>query len=206
MIDNSTYLLFVAASAAVVAVPGPTVTVIIANSLRGGSRTGLLNVAGTQCGVLLMTVVLAAGLSSVVTATGRVFDVLRLLGATYLIWLGVKLWRADGSLADTPAGVASRRASGYFWQGFLVIWSNPKALFFFGAFIPQFVDPAAAAAPQVLLLGLTFIAVATVFDSAYAIAAGRVGGLLSRRNLRVLERVSGSCLIGGGLWLALERR
>lgn len=205
MIDATTWLTYVAASTLVVVVPGPTVTVIIANSLRAGPASGLLNVAGTQAGLLLMVIVLAAGLSTIVASAGLVFEVLRIVGAAYLIWLGVKMWRADGRLAEAAAGPA-RSHKRYFWQGFLVIWSNPKALLFFGAFIPQFVDPVGNPALQVTLLGLTFMAIAAVLDGAYAVAAGKTGALLSRHNVRWLERISGSFLIGGGIWLALTRR
>lgn len=206
MIEPAAYLAYVAACALIVVVPGPTVTVIIANSLRAGTRAGLANVAGTQAGLLAMVLVLAAGLSTVVAAMAWAFDVLRLLGAAYLVWLGVRLWRSDGRLGEPTAEARPRTLARYFWQGVLVIWSNPKALFFFGAFIPQFVDPAGNAAVQTVVLGVTFMAVATVLDGAYAVAAGRTGALLSRRNVRLLERVSGTALIGGGLWLALSRR
>ncbi len=205
MIDAGAWLAFAAASALVVIVPGPTVTLIVANSLRAGPRAGLLNVAGTQAGLAGMIVVLAGGLEALVASAGFVFEVLRLVGAAYLIWLGLKMWRSDGRLGD-PGPATRRSGAALFWQGFVVIWSNPKALLFFGAFIPQFVDPAAAAAPQVLLLGATFMAAATIFDGAYAVAAGRAGSLLSRSRLRLVERLSGSFLIGGGLWLALTRR
>jgi len=203
--DLTAWLAFVAASALIVIVPGPTVTVIIANSLRAGPMAGLMNVAGTQAGLILMVAVLAAGLETIVTQAGVVFDVLRLIGAAYLVWLGVKMWRSDGRLGQAEAGTA-RTYGSYAWQGFLVIWSNPKALLFFGAFIPQFVSPEGNAALQVVLLGLTFMAVALVLDGAYAVAAGKTGALLSRRNVRWLERISGSFLIGGGIWLALSRR
>ncbi|MCB1860048.1 MAG: LysE family translocator [Gammaproteobacteria bacterium] len=205
--DISTYLLYVAASAAVVIVPGPTVTMIIANSLRAGTGAGLMNVAGTQMGLALMLGVLAAGLSTIVESMADVFEVLRLLGAAYLIWLGVGLWRSNGRLGRTGQETGSEAgASRYFWQGFLVIWSNPKALLFFGAFIPQFVDPALSAVPQVLVLGVTFMVIATLLDGCYALVAGRTGSLLSRHNVCLLERISGSCLIGSGLWLAFSRR
>lgn len=205
MFDLTTWITYLAACALIVIVPGPTVTVIIANSLRAGPAAGLMNVAGTQAGLLIMIGVLALGLETIVTQAGAVFDVLRLLGAAYLIWLGVKMWRSDGDLGQADAG-ARRSLGRYAWQGFLVIWSNPKALLFFGAFIPQFVSPDGNAALQVTLLGLTFMAVALVLDGAYAVAAGTTGALLSRRNVRLLERVSGSFLIGGGVWLALSRR
>jgi homoserine/homoserine lactone efflux protein len=198
------YVAYVAACVAIVIVPGPTVTVIIANSLRNGARAGLLNVAGTQAGLAIMLVVLAAGLQVIVQSMAHVFDWIRLAGAAYLIWLGIKLLRSDGTMGvveDVP-----RAHGAYFWQGFIVILSNPKALFFFGAFIPQFLNPAGSAVAQTLMLGATFMVVATVLDGAYALLAGGAGRWLSRTRVRTLEIGSGLCLIGGGIWLALSRR
>lgn len=197
------YFAFCIAATALAIVPGPTVTVIIANSLKHGARAGLLNVVGTQAGLVILIGILAAGLSTVVAYFGAVFDIVRLLGAAYLVWLGIRLWRSDGSLGTADAKAPR---GGFFWQGFVVILSNPKALLFFGAFIPQFIDPAGNALAQTLFLGVTFMAVATLLDGAYALAAGRAGGLLSRANIRLVERLSGTILIGGGLWLALQRR
>lgn len=205
MADWPTLVAYTLACALIVIVPGPTVTVIIANSLRSGARSGLANVAGTQAGLIIMIAILALGLETVVTVMGEAFVWLKLAGAAYLVWLGIKLWRSDGSLADAPKAT-TKSMRGYFWQGFFVIWSNPKALFFFGAFIPQFIVPHGNAALQTVLLGLIFMAVATVLDGAYAVAAGKTGGLLSRGNIRILEKVSGTFLIGGGIWLALSKR
>lgn len=199
--DGATYLAYVAACIAIVIVPGPTVTVIIANALRHGSRAGLLNVVGTQIGIGLMIGILTLGLAAVVAVMAEVFDVLRLLGAAYLIWLGIKLWRSKGELHSDTAKPAPKL--GFIAQGFVVIWSNPKALLFFGAFIPQFVDPTAGdAAAQTALLGFTFMAVATVLDGGYALLAGRAGRLLTSARVRLVEKISGSLLIGGGAWLA----
>ena len=198
------WLVYVAACIAVVIVPGPTVTVIIANSLRHGARAGLLNVAGTQAGLAILLAILAAGLQFVVAALGEVFWWLRLAGAAYLVWLGFKLLASRGRLAGKGDVAAPR--GGYFWQGFAVILANPKALFFFGAFIPQFVDPSGNAVVQTLVLGATFMVVATVLDGGYALAAGGTGRWLSRSRVRALEVFSGLCLVGGGLWLALSRR
>jgi len=207
MIDFSTLLTFTLACIAIVIVPGPTVTVIIANSLRQGSGAGLMNVAGTQAGLLLMVGILALGLQTIVAAIGEIFVYLKLVGAVYLIYLGVQLWRSNGALADpSDVKVKKRSMKGYFWQGFFVIWANPKALFFFGAFIPQFVNPAGNAALQTMLLGGIFMAVATILDSLYAFAGGKTGSWLSQSNVRIIERLSGTALIGGGLWLALSKR
>ncbi len=203
--DLLTYATFVLACIALVIVPGPTVTVIIANSLRSGAIAGLMNVAGTQAGLAVMVVALGLGLSTVIAVMAELFEVIRWLGAAYLVWLGIKLWRSDGKLgeakADGPAGTPAR----WFWQGVLVIWSNPKALLFFGAFIPPFVDPAGSAFWQTVLLGGTFMVTAAIFDSLYALAAGRAGGMLARHRVRLLEKIAGSLLIGGGVWLATRK-
>lgn len=197
------YLAYIAASVLIVIVPGPTVTVIVANSLAHGARAGLLNVAGTQLGLAIMIGVLLVGLTSIIETMGWWFDWLRLAGAAYLIWIGYKLIRSSGTIdagdsAPTPRG-------GFFLQGFLVILSNPKALLFFGAFIPQFVDPSRDYVLQVILLGATFMAVATVLDATYAILSGGAGAFLTRQRVRLVSRISGAFLIGGGVWLALTR-
>lgn len=204
VLEAETLLSFIVACIIIVIVPGPTVTVIIANSMKRGAKAGLLNVLGTQLGLLSMIAVLALGLSAVVSGMGTAFEVLRLLGAAYLIWLGIKLWRSNGDLGAAEPG--SRPMGSFVLQGFIVIWSNPKALLFFGAFIPQFIDPAGSAASQTVFLGLIFMAVATVFDGLYALAAGGTGAWLSRERIRMTERIAGTFLIGGGLWLAFARR
>ena len=142
------------ASFVIVIVPGPTVTVIIANSLRDGARAGLLNVAGTQAGLVPMVLIVALGLKTVVALMAQWFFWIKLTGAAYLIWLGYKLWRSDGSIGDP-----SHRCSGRLWaisgKASLVIWSNPKALLFFGAFLPQFIDPAGNAFLQMVYGGVS---------------------------------------------------
>ncbi|MAJ62874.1 MAG: transporter [Alphaproteobacteria bacterium] len=210
MFDLATYLTFLLACVAVVIVPGPTVTVIIANSLRHGSRAGLANVAGTQLGLAVMLVILATGLQLVIEAMGTLFVYVKLIGAAYLIYLGYNMIRNRNKHEDTEIAAtrdaASFRWQKYFWQGVLVIWSNPKALLFFGAFIPQFVVPGGAVITQTLLLGGTFMLVATVLDSAYAIAAGKAGGLLTAKRRGILDVIGGTALFGGGIWLALTKR
>ena len=199
------FFAFALACLAIVIVPGPTVTVIIANSLRKGAGAGLMNVLGTQVGLVPMILVVAFGLETVISFMGQAFFWIKLIGAAYLIWLGVKLLLSDGSLGSAKGKTMSFQ--GYFWQGFLVIWSNPKALFFFGAFIPQFVDPSSGNAFwQTLLLGTTFIVIATICDGAYALLAGKAGNLLTQSRVRAVEIASGLCLIGGGVWIALAKR
>jgi homoserine/homoserine lactone efflux protein len=131
------------------------------------------------------------------------FDWVRLAGAAYLVWLGVKLLRSPGSLMT--AQDAPKPRGGFFLQGFLVLMSNPKALILFGALFPQFIDPNGDYVRQVIILGLTAMATAGVFDSAYAILAGSARAVLSQRRVHLISRLSGGCLIGGGMWLALVR-
>jgi threonine/homoserine/homoserine lactone efflux protein len=203
MPEWTTLLSYVLACFVIIIVPGPTVTVTIANSMKYGTRAGLLNVVGTQLGLMTMIAVLALGLSAIVAGMGDIFDILRLLGAAYLIWLGVKLWRSDGRLGGVDA--ASRKPRSFTLQGFLVIWSNPKALFFFGAFIPQFIDPAGSYPLQIALMGLTAMFFGALSDSTYALAAARAGRALSTKRFRLLTRIGGGFLVGGGLWLAFSR-
>jgi threonine/homoserine/homoserine lactone efflux protein len=198
------YLAYVLACVIIVIVPGPTVTLIVANSLTHGTRAGLLNVVGTQIGLILMIGVVVVGLASLVAAMGWWFDWVRLAGAAYLVWLGVKLIRSSGAVGMDGRAPVPR--GGFVWQGFLVILSNPKALLLFGAFIPQFVDAKGEYVGQVVLLGVTFMLVALVFDGGYAVLAGRAGALLSLRRVQMVSRASGALLIGGGVWLALARR
>ena len=203
MISLEVYLAYVAACFVIAAVPGPTVTVIVANSLAYGTRAGMLNVAGTQAGLAVMMASVVVGLSTVIAVMGVWFDWIRLAGAAYLVWLGWKLLRSPDDLGQARAAAPR---GGFFLQGLLVILSNPKGLLWFGAFIPQFVDPNGAYVGQIVLLGVTAMAVALITDGAYAVLTGRAGTLLSRSRVRLVSRASGAFLIGGGLWLAFTRR
>jgi homoserine/homoserine lactone efflux protein len=199
------YLTFCLAALALAVVPGPTVTVTVANSLRYGARAGLMNVAGTQVGVLIWLAVAALGLNAAIALMGVWFDVLRWAGAAYLVWLGVKLWRGSGDMGAAST-VPDRGNAGFFMQGFVVILSNPKMLVLFSALIPPFLSRNGDVMAETLLLGGTFAVIAAVTDSIWALAAGSAGAWLTRSRIRVVEIVSGTCLIGGGVWMALKGR
>lgn len=197
------YAAFLAACVVLVLVPGPTVTLTLANSLKHGTRAGLLSVLGTQLGLAVMLVIVGVGLTSLVETAGLWFDWLRLAGAAYLVWLGWKMIRGAGQ--ELEQGGAAPPRGGFVLQGALVALSNPKTLLFFGAFFPQFVDPARDFGLQIFIMGMTAMAVAVVSDSLYALAAGRARQAFTARRVAFLERVSGGFLIGGGLWLAFSR-
>jgi threonine/homoserine/homoserine lactone efflux protein len=198
------YAAFLVACVVIVVVPGPTVTLIVANSLRHGTRAGVLNMLGTQVGEAIIITIAGIGLTSFIEAMGHWFDWLRFAGAAYLIWLGWKMIRStgeapDGSPAQSPSG-------GFAAQGCLVALSNPKTLLFFGAFFPQFIDPSRDYVLQIAVMGLTALAISAISDSVYALAAGRAGRAMSDRPVRLLSRLSGGFLMGGGVWLAASRR
>ena len=198
------YLAFVAACIALALLPGPVVTLVIANGLRHGTRAALTNLLGVQLGLAIMIAVVAVGLTSLMATMGYWFDWVRFAGAAYLVWLGIKLIRfpVEGVHADEPPAPPR---GGFFLQGFVVLLSNPKVLVFFGAFLPQFMDMNRDHASQVTLLGITFMVIAGTTDAIYALAAGRARKFFSARRTRLLSRISGGFMIGGGIWLALTR-
>jgi threonine/homoserine/homoserine lactone efflux protein len=197
------YLAFVAACVVLAIVPGPIVTLLVANGLRHGTRAALVNIAGAQVGLAISIGVVAVGLTSMMATMGYWFDWLRFLGAAYLVWIGIKMVRAPG--LDVSKGDAPPPKGGFFLQGLVVLLSNPKMLIFFGAFIPQFVDLEKPHLPQVALLGVTFMGIAGATDAVYALLAGRARTLLSPMRTRLVSRLSGMCMIGGGVWLAMTR-
>jgi threonine/homoserine/homoserine lactone efflux protein len=198
------YLAFVATCIALALLPGPIVTLLIANGLRHGTRAALINIAGVQAGLAIVIGIVAIGLTTLMATLGYWFDWVRLAGAVYLVWLGIKLIRVpvEGVGSDAPPPPPR---GGFFLQGLLVSLSNPKVLVFFGAFIPQFVDMSRDHVSQVTLLGITFMVIAAVTDGLYALLAGRARSFFSARRTRLLSRVSGGFMIGGGIWLALTR-
>ena len=185
----------------VVIVPGPTVTLIIANTLSFGTRAGIFNVVGTQLGLILMIGLLAIGFQVVAKQLEWFLIVIRFLGAIYLVWLGYKIFTSP-SLRQK---VSDKKYfnNKFVLQGFLVIWSNPKAFLFLGAFIPQFLNINQLTEFQIIYLGLLFMLIGAIFDSAYAFVFGKFKNLMSSSHLKFLNRIGGSLLALLGLWLAI---
>jgi threonine/homoserine/homoserine lactone efflux protein len=200
------YLAFVAATALLILLPGPNVMLLVANSLAYGPRRALVTLAGTSSAIAVQLVVVALGMGSLILVLAGWFAWLRWLGAGYLLWLGVRQWRATPvALEDIDAGAVGARR--LFWQGVRVSATNPKTLLCYAAFFPQFVDPHGPPGPQLALLCTTFLVIATVLDGSYVLLAGRVRGWLrGRRGARLRNRITGSLLIATGLGLALARR
>ncbi len=198
------YLAYLAACIALALLPGPIVTLVIANGLRHGTRAALINVAGAQTGLAIVIGIVAIGLTSLMATMGYWFDWVRFAGAAYLVWFGIRLvlFPVEGVKVEEPPPPPR---GGFFLQGLLVLLSNPKVLVFFGAFIPQFMDMNRDHVPQVALLGMTFMVTAASTDAIYALLAGRARKFFSARRTRLVSRISGGFMIGGGIWLALTR-
>ena len=183
--------------------PGPIVTLIVATGARQGTRAALTAVAGATSGNAVLLACIALGLGWILQTSAEVFDALRLLGAAYLIWLGIQAWRHAGEKAQALAPAAHVHA----WRGFVVAITNPKSIAFFTAFLPQFIDPTLPVERQLLVMCVCSVTLGGMLDSGWAVASGlgRAWFVKPKHN-RLLARISGVVLIGGGIWLSLARR
>lgn len=205
MISAEHYLAFVITAVIIIVIPGPSVLFTIGRSLALGRRAGVLSVIGNALGILPAIVAVAFGLGAVVAASVVAFTIIKLVGAAYLVYLGVQAIRHRHD--HVPGAVTGPTSSGrLLWQGFVVGITNPKTLAFFVAVLPQFVDPVAGPVwAQLLLLGLTFAALALACDSVWAMAAGTARGWFARspRRISTLSGTGGVMMIGLGGTLAL---
>tara|TARA_Y100001947_G_scaffold43036_1_gene35636 strand:- start:36 stop:629 length:594 start_codon:yes stop_codon:yes gene_type:complete len=191
-------LYFIIASFLVVIVPGPTVSLIIANSLKSGVRAGLLNILGTQFGVLLLIFLLALGFEFISPFVDQIIKIVRIFGAIYLIILGIVAFKSKINVKNDQAEKYDKR---FILQGFIVILTNPKIFLFLGSFLPQFISLEHSVSFQIIYFGLLFILVATIFDSCYALIFGKFRNLIANKYLKILNLIGGSILILVGFWL-----
>jgi len=192
------------ASIALLLIPGPAVLYVVTQSAEQGRTAGLASVAGIHIGTLVHVTAAAAGLSALIVTSAVAFSVVKYAGAAYLVFLGVRKLLEGQPLAVTEARHAPLRH--VFVRGTVVNVLNPKTALFFLAFLPQFVDADRGAVwSQVVVLGLVFVALGLLSDSAYAIAGDAVGSVL-RRRAKAMRRISGSIYIGLGAVAALAKR
>ncbi|WP_053005724.1 LysE family translocator [Kiloniella spongiae] len=204
-INFNLWLAFVLATAVLAIIPGPIVTLVIANSLSQGTRAGVANVMGTVLGNMVLFLIGGLGMAWVLSALSNWFDVLRLAGAVYLVYLGIKSWRSKGQgLEDQEA---TKPGKSLFLQGVVVAITNPKTIIFYAAFFPQFMDPTLSAPGQLFVLSVTFLAVAAFLDMTYAFLAGRLRPyLLGARRAAIRNKITGVLLIVTGIALAFTRK
>jgi len=190
---------FVAASTALVLIPGPTVLLVVSYALGQGWRAALPMAVGVALGDFTAMSLSVLGIGALLMASATLFTAVKWIGAAYLVYLGVKLFRAGGALSAEPKTDASTalRMGAHAW---LVTSLNPKGILFFVAFFPQFIDPHLAFWPQVLLLQATFLVIAFSNALAYAFFASRARGLVrNERVIGAINKAGGSMLIGAGV-------
>jgi threonine/homoserine/homoserine lactone efflux protein len=209
MISFQLWLAFAAAAAVVIAIPGPTTLMVTGHAMSSGTRVAVASLLGVALGDFTAIACSVLGLGAVLAASSEAFTVLKWAGALYLIYLGIKLWRAPavplGAMASGQGGRRSiRRAIA---ESFSVTLLNPKGLLFFAAFLPQFIDPHRAVLPQVVVLALTFEVLAASSLALYIFMTARARRIMdSPRAIKIMNRAGGTMLIGAGLLTASLRR
>ena len=190
---------FLIASFLVVVVPGPTVSLIIANSLKSGMRAGILNVVGTQLGLFILIFLLALGFKVISPFLEDVIKVVRIIGAVYLMTLGYLSFTSK-TLSDNSEKL-NKFDKKFILQGLIVILSNPKAFLFLGAFIPQFIDINQSIGSQIIYFGIIFMIVGAIFDGMYAVIFGKFREIIINKYINTLNKLGGTLLFFVGLWL-----
>ena len=201
------WLTFALASSALLAIPGPTILIVVSFALGHGKRSGWATVPGVALGDFTAMTASLLGAGAVLAASAELFTLLKLIGAAYLVWLGVKLWRARPTLDSLPAADRTQSATSMFWNTYVVTALNPKSIIFFVAFVPQFVDPSKPALMQFAILEATFVILATLNVALWAVLAGQLRNRMSRPStLQVINRTGAAFLSGAGLLTAATRR
>ncbi|WP_371156469.1 LysE family translocator [Jannaschia sp. 2305UL9-9] len=206
--DFTLWLAFAAASTALLMIPGPTILLVMSYALSQGRRVAVASAGGVALGDAIAMTASLAGLGALVLASATLFTVLKWIGAAYLMWMGIKLWRSAGSMTlgavSTQSKVSPRAVFGH---AAVVTAFNPKSIVFFIAFVPQFIDAGAPLAPQFAILIATFVGLAALNALAFALLAARLrDGLRRPAVLRGLGRLGGAALMTMGVITALTRR
>jgi len=203
------WIAFTLATSALLTLPGPSVMLMVSAALAHGRRAAWVTVPGVMLGDFVAMTASLIGAGAVLAASAALFTALKLVGAAYLIWLGVRLWRAPTTgpgdeFADAP-NYGSPRA--LFQNAFIVTALNPKTIVFFVAFMPQFIDPSMPALPQIVLLEGTFLTLAAINGAMWVMLAGGMRLRLRRpQTRRLANRIGAGFLVGaGGLTASLSR-
>jgi threonine/homoserine/homoserine lactone efflux protein len=200
------WLAYVAATTLVLIIPGPTIMLVVSYAIAEGRRAALSTVIGVGLGDFVAMTLSLAGLGALLATSAELFTILKWVGAAYLVWLGIKLWRAPA----VPPGEEStegRSGSAMMLHAFVVTALNPKGIAFFIAFTPQFLDPTAPLLPQLVIMEATFVFLGVVNAALYALlASGARERIRQPSTLRLINRIGGTVLIGAGVATAAIRR
>lgn len=200
------WIAFVIAASIILVVPGPTVILVISRAIAHGRRAVIPLVIGVTLGDFTAMTLSLLGLGAILASSAALFSVLKWIGAVYLIYLGIKLWRSNSGKHEISFAAANQNSS-LFKSAFIVTALNPKSIAFFVAFLPQFINPQGKTVPQLLLLGATFLLLATINATLYAVFAGRLRDTMQNsRARRWFNRCGGTALIGAGILTATMQR
>jgi threonine/homoserine/homoserine lactone efflux protein len=204
------WLAFVAASAVLLAIPGPTILLVISYALGHGRKAARATVAGVALGDFTAMTASMLGLGVLLATSATLFTALKWIGAAYLIYLGIKLWRAPvsiGEAGEDAENLPKERPLRIFLHTYVVTALNPKSIIFFVAFLPQFINPAQPLLPQMLIFETTFLALATLNATFYALLASMARKSIRKPSVqRAVNRVGGSLMIGAGVLAAGWKR
>jgi len=202
-----TYLAYLLATIIVLVIPGPTIMLVVSCSLTQGKRAALPLALGVGLGDLVAMTASLAGLGALLATSAELFTVLKWIGAAYLIYLGIKTWRANPNLGDAMTMMRPDSRRTHVFRAFAVTATNPKSIAFFCAFLPQFINHSAPILPQVLIMGTTFVLLAVVNAAMYALLAAKARTAVANpRAMKMVNRAGGTALIGAGLLTAALRR
>ncbi|KTR07659.1 lysine transporter LysE [Aureimonas ureilytica] len=203
------WLAFIAASAVLLAIPGPTILLVISYALGHGRKAATSTVAGVALGDFTAMTASMLGLGALLAASATVFTALKWIGAAYLIYLGIKLWRAPVStgVVNDAAEVPNEKPLRIFLHTYVVTALNPRSIIFFVAFLPQFLDTTRPVLQQMIIFEVTFLVLATINAALYGILASMARQTIRRPSVqRTVNRVGGSLMIGAGMLAAGWRR
>jgi threonine/homoserine/homoserine lactone efflux protein len=203
------WLAFAAASAIMLAIPGPTILLVVSYALGHGRKTAFATVSGVALGDFTAMTASLFGLGALLAASATLFTVLKWIGGAYLIWLGIKLWRAPiitEPMADND-NLPEEKSLKIFLHAYIVTALNPKSIVFFVAFVPQFLNPALPFLGQMIIMEATFLVLATLNASTYALLANAARGMIRKASVqRAVNRTGGTLLIAAGAVTAGYRR
>lgn len=202
-----TYLAYLLATIVVLVIPGPTIMLVVSCSLTQGRKAALPLALGVGLGDLVAMTASLAGLGALLATSAELFTVLKWIGAAYLIYLGIKTWRANPHLGDAMTMMRPESNRTNVFRAFVVTATNPKSIAFFCAFLPQFLNHAVPILPQVLIMGATFVILAVANAALYALLAARARAAVANpRAMKMVNRAGGTALIGAGVLTAALRR
>lgn len=203
------WLAFAAASAIMLAIPGPTILLVVSYALGHGRKTAFATVSGVALGDFTAMTASLFGLGALLAASATLFTVLKWIGGAYLIWLGIKLWRAPivtEPMADND-NLPEEKSLKIFLHAYIVTALNPKSIVFFVAFVPQFLNPALPFFGQMVIMEVTFLVLAMLNASTYALLANAARGMIRKASVqRAVNRTGGTLLIAAGAVTAGYRR